>query len=192
MFQPFKISLLFKSFNVEPELILFQGCTERFVSSPEEVMDVIDEGKANRHVAVTSKHGGGVSSPVAWETDVCLPTEGSGEWGTNERMHGKVVREQCSDTHARVCVLWVCLGSHGKGCLLLSTGLWGLGDVRWDLLDPDNSLSLNIRKNNQPTKGRERVNSSVYFNHVIVQVKKNSKPTNSIIRCSHTRGNKPC
>lgn len=33
----------------------FQGCTERFVSSPDEVMDVIDEGKANRHVAVTSK-----------------------------------------------------------------------------------------------------------------------------------------
>lgn len=32
-----------------------QGCTERFVSSPEEVMDVIDEGKANRHVAVTSE-----------------------------------------------------------------------------------------------------------------------------------------
>ncbi len=32
-----------------------QGCTERFVSSPDEVMDVIDEGKANRHVAVTSK-----------------------------------------------------------------------------------------------------------------------------------------
>ncbi|KAB1278775.1 Kinesin heavy chain isoform 5C, partial [Camelus dromedarius] len=30
-----------------------KGCTERFVSSPEEVMDVIDEGKANRHVAVT-------------------------------------------------------------------------------------------------------------------------------------------
>lgn len=33
----------------------FQGCTERFVSSPEEVMDVIDEGKSNRHVAVTSE-----------------------------------------------------------------------------------------------------------------------------------------
>lgn len=33
----------------------WQGCTERFVSSPEEVMDVIDEGKANRHVAVTSR-----------------------------------------------------------------------------------------------------------------------------------------
>lgn len=32
-----------------------QGCTERFVSSPEEVMDVIDEGKSNRHVAVTSE-----------------------------------------------------------------------------------------------------------------------------------------
>ncbi|KAF3857405.1 hypothetical protein F7725_009264 [Dissostichus mawsoni] len=26
-----------------------KGCTERFVSSPEEVMDVIDEGKSNRH-----------------------------------------------------------------------------------------------------------------------------------------------
>uniref|UniRef100_A0A3B3I8I9 Kinesin-like protein n=1 Tax=Oryzias latipes TaxID=8090 RepID=A0A3B3I8I9_ORYLA len=31
-----------------------RGCTERFVSSPEEVMDVIDEGKSNRHVAVTN------------------------------------------------------------------------------------------------------------------------------------------
>uniref|UniRef100_A0A8C7KZ89 Kinesin-like protein n=1 Tax=Oncorhynchus kisutch TaxID=8019 RepID=A0A8C7KZ89_ONCKI len=36
------------------DVILSQGCTERFVSSPEEVMDVIDEGKANRHVAVTN------------------------------------------------------------------------------------------------------------------------------------------
>lgn len=35
--------------------VFVQGCTERFVSSPEEVMDVIDEGKANRHVAVTSE-----------------------------------------------------------------------------------------------------------------------------------------
>ncbi|ESO07775.1 hypothetical protein HELRODRAFT_75911 [Helobdella robusta] len=31
-----------------------KGATERFVSSPEEVMEVIDEGKANRHVAVTN------------------------------------------------------------------------------------------------------------------------------------------
>uniref|UniRef100_A0A8C0R6M8 Kinesin-like protein n=1 Tax=Canis lupus dingo TaxID=286419 RepID=A0A8C0R6M8_CANLU len=30
------------------------GCTERFVSSPEEILDVIDEGKSNRHVAVTN------------------------------------------------------------------------------------------------------------------------------------------
>ncbi len=37
-------------------VFLSQGCTERFVSSPEEVMDVIDEGKANRHVAVTSMY----------------------------------------------------------------------------------------------------------------------------------------
>uniref|UniRef100_A0A673G626 Kinesin family member 5A, b n=1 Tax=Sinocyclocheilus rhinocerous TaxID=307959 RepID=A0A673G626_9TELE len=33
-----------------------KGCTERFVSSPEEVMDVIDEGKSNRHVAVTMQY----------------------------------------------------------------------------------------------------------------------------------------
>ncbi|XP_066519294.1 kinesin heavy chain-like isoform X2 [Hoplias malabaricus] len=31
-----------------------KGCTERFVSSPEEMMEVIDEGKSNRHVAVTN------------------------------------------------------------------------------------------------------------------------------------------
>ncbi|XP_072772010.1 kinesin family member 5Aa [Nerophis lumbriciformis] len=31
-----------------------KGCTERFVSSPDEVMDLIDEGKSNRHVAVTN------------------------------------------------------------------------------------------------------------------------------------------
>ena len=33
-----------------------QGATERFVSSPEEVMECIEEGKANRHVAVTSMY----------------------------------------------------------------------------------------------------------------------------------------
>lgn len=48
------MSLLFVSLT--PSLLsLPQGCTERFVSSPDEVMDVIDEGKANRHVAVTSE-----------------------------------------------------------------------------------------------------------------------------------------
>ncbi|XP_053373488.1 kinesin heavy chain-like isoform X2 [Mercenaria mercenaria] len=31
-----------------------KGATERFVSSPEEVMETIDEGKSNRHVAVTN------------------------------------------------------------------------------------------------------------------------------------------
>lgn len=56
MFSSFKGSRFLVS-DGEAELLLFQGCTERFVSSPEEVMDVIDEGKANRHVAVTSKPG---------------------------------------------------------------------------------------------------------------------------------------
>ncbi|KAJ8268696.1 hypothetical protein COCON_G00138680 [Conger conger] len=31
-----------------------KGCTERFVCSPEEVMDTIDEGKSNRHIAMTN------------------------------------------------------------------------------------------------------------------------------------------
>ena len=31
-----------------------KGATERFVSCPEEVMEVIDEGKSNRHIAVTN------------------------------------------------------------------------------------------------------------------------------------------
>lgn len=46
-------------------MVHFQGCTERFVSSPEEVLDVIDEGKANRHVAVTSRCSVGASL-AAW------------------------------------------------------------------------------------------------------------------------------
>lgn len=32
-----------------------KGATERFVGSPEEVMQAIEDGKANRMVAVTSK-----------------------------------------------------------------------------------------------------------------------------------------
>jgi hypothetical protein len=32
-----------------------KGATERFVSSPEDVFEVIEEGKANRHIAVTSE-----------------------------------------------------------------------------------------------------------------------------------------
>lgn len=32
-----------------------KGATERFVSSPEEVFEAIEEGKSNRHIAVTSK-----------------------------------------------------------------------------------------------------------------------------------------
>lgn len=35
-------------------LMFLQGATERFVSSPEEVFAAIDDGKSNRHVAVTN------------------------------------------------------------------------------------------------------------------------------------------
>lgn len=35
-------------------IAVLQGATERFVSSPEEVFEAIDDGKSNRHVAVTN------------------------------------------------------------------------------------------------------------------------------------------
>ena len=35
-------------------VVYVKGATERFVSSPEEVFEVIEEGKSNRHVAVTN------------------------------------------------------------------------------------------------------------------------------------------
>lgn len=48
-------SFLFLEMNECLCFVFNKGCTERFVTSPEEVMDVIDEGKVNRHVAVTSE-----------------------------------------------------------------------------------------------------------------------------------------
>lgn len=48
-------SFLFLGMNEYLCFVFNKGCTERFVTSPEEVMDVIDEGKVNRHVAVTSE-----------------------------------------------------------------------------------------------------------------------------------------
>lgn len=47
-----------------------KGCTERFVCSPEEVMDTIDEGKSNRHVAVTSKYH--LLFPFS-DLSICMP-----------------------------------------------------------------------------------------------------------------------
>lgn len=37
------------------DFMCLQGCTERFVCSPDEVMETIEEGKNNRSVAVTSE-----------------------------------------------------------------------------------------------------------------------------------------
>ena len=31
-----------------------KGATERFVTTPEEVLECLEEGKSNRHIAVTS------------------------------------------------------------------------------------------------------------------------------------------
>ena len=35
-------------------LFFFKGVTERFVSSPDEVLEIMEEGKNNRHIAVTN------------------------------------------------------------------------------------------------------------------------------------------
>lgn len=74
-----------------PPALLPQGCTERFVSSPEEILDVIDEGKSNRHVAVTSEcpgdmaggpgDGGGGQSEVGGVTAVQGTVGCLGCWG---------------------------------------------------------------------------------------------------------------
>lgn len=60
---------------------LRQGCTERFVSSPEEILDVIDEGKSNRHVAVTSECGGGghTNSSGVWRSSCFSSVRPGGE-----------------------------------------------------------------------------------------------------------------
>jgi len=35
-------------------IYLLKGVTERFVSSPDEVFEIMEEGKTNRHIAVTN------------------------------------------------------------------------------------------------------------------------------------------
>ena len=52
----------------KPQLIanLLQGATERFVSSPEEVYEVLEEGKSNRHVAVTSSLSQPLTQPISF------------------------------------------------------------------------------------------------------------------------------
>lgn len=53
---PFLVSKVNLSVHEDKNRVPFvKGATERFVSSPEEVFAVIEEGKANRHIAVTSK-----------------------------------------------------------------------------------------------------------------------------------------
>lgn len=56
MFSPlFIVSKVNLSVHEDKNRVPFvKGATERFVSSPDEVFAVIEEGKANRHIAVTS------------------------------------------------------------------------------------------------------------------------------------------
>ena len=47
-----------------------QGVTERFVTTPEEVLAVIEEGKSGRHVSVTSEFTQG-SRYVYYHDEYC-------------------------------------------------------------------------------------------------------------------------
>ncbi|CAL8086936.1 unnamed protein product [Calicophoron daubneyi] len=62
-----------------------KGATERFVSSPEEVFDVIDEGKANRHVAVTN-----MNEHSSRSHSVFMITVRQENMETQKKLHGKL------------------------------------------------------------------------------------------------------
>ncbi|CAH8556762.1 unnamed protein product [Heterobilharzia americana] len=62
-----------------------KGATERFVSSPEEVFDVIDEGKANRHVAVTN-----MNEHSSRSHSVFMITVRQENLETQKKLHGKL------------------------------------------------------------------------------------------------------
>ncbi|OON20990.1 kinesin motor domain protein [Opisthorchis viverrini] len=62
-----------------------KGATERFVSSPEEVFDVIDEGKVNRHVAVTN-----MNEHSSRSHSVFMITVRQENLETQKKLHGKL------------------------------------------------------------------------------------------------------
>ncbi|KAA3674837.1 kinesin family member 5 [Paragonimus westermani] len=62
-----------------------KGATERFVSSPEEVFDVIDEGKVNRHVAVTN-----MNEHSSRSHSVFMITVRQENMETQKKLHGKL------------------------------------------------------------------------------------------------------
>ncbi|XP_031562629.1 kinesin heavy chain-like [Actinia tenebrosa] len=83
-----------------------KGATERFVSSPEEVMEIIDEGKANRHVAVTN-----MNEHSSRSHSIFLLHIKQENVETNKKLSGKLYlvdlagSEKVSKTHAEGAVL---------------------------------------------------------------------------------------
>uniref|UniRef100_A0A5K3ES86 Kinesin heavy chain n=1 Tax=Mesocestoides corti TaxID=53468 RepID=A0A5K3ES86_MESCO len=62
-----------------------KGATERFVSTPEEVFDVIDEGKANRHVSVTN-----MNEHSSRSHSIFMITVRQENLETQKKLHGKL------------------------------------------------------------------------------------------------------
>ncbi|VDN11131.1 unnamed protein product, partial [Dibothriocephalus latus] len=83
-----------------------KGATERFVSTPEEVFDVIDEGKANRHVASTN-----MNEHSSRSHSVFMITVTQENLETQKKLHGKLYlvdlagSEKVSKTGAEGAVL---------------------------------------------------------------------------------------
>uniref|UniRef100_A0A8C6ZQ47 Kinesin heavy chain-like n=1 Tax=Nothoprocta perdicaria TaxID=30464 RepID=A0A8C6ZQ47_NOTPE len=97
-----------------------KGCTERFVSSPEEILDVIDEGKSNRHVAVTSEHRHG-RAPRRHAGGPGVPGVAVGPGGALWGLWGSLGALLGSLGHQGA--LWVLRGAMGS--------LWGPGGALW-------------------------------------------------------------
>ncbi|VUZ48819.1 unnamed protein product [Hymenolepis diminuta] len=62
-----------------------KGATERFVSTPEDVFDVIDEGKANRHVSVTN-----MNEHSSRSHSIFMFTVTQENLETKKKLHGKL------------------------------------------------------------------------------------------------------
>lgn len=127
-------------------------------------MDVIDEGKANRHVAVTSKHDVVFPPCNLGDRYVPAPQEGwvvRSKWSNTREGGWKTVSWTQTQGYVQYECVWAGLG---KQCLLLSRKpLEILGETYWTLI---NILSLNMGK--QPTRAGESKLLSLFILNMLL------------------------
>lgn len=88
------------------------------MSSPEEILDVIDEGKSNRHVAVTSEWG----STGLLSLGVCYSTASSGAEGLEGSKDGLCPPEEGAPLGCATQLPGRCSGRAGPSRCPLSPG----------------------------------------------------------------------